>query len=244
MISVTKNNFLYEEIKQYIIDNIKDGTFPIGKKLPSEQEIIEQFSTSHMTVNKALVALADAGYIKRIKKKGSYVICQNIGRNMNEMISLTEQYKRGGIKISNILIDYRKVDVTECLDEYLKDLMGLSDNDFVHYFCRVRFADNKAIQVQKDLVSSKVVPYIDKDCLCNSFYAFLKDRFDIVPVSGDTTLKVVKASGDIVDYLHLKQDDPVIKLNHITKVENGDVLEYNTTYSVIDNFKMHISTHV
>ncbi|MDO4377924.1 MAG: GntR family transcriptional regulator [Erysipelotrichia bacterium] len=237
-----KEHFLYEEIKQNIIDNIKKGIYPIGKKLPAEEELIEKFSASHMTVNKALVSLADSGYIKRIKKKGSYVLCKDVERNMNEMMSFTEQYKRGGVHISSILLDYRLIKVRDCLDEYLTDLFDVKESDNIHYFSRIRLIDDKPIQVQKDLVSAKIVPYIDTRYLTQSFYAYLKNKLHIIPTSGDSTLQVVNPTEDVCRHLHIEKDKPVIKLNHITKISSGEVLEFNTTYTLIENFKMHVST--
>lgn len=54
---------LYEQIKEYILDNINTGEFKVNSRIPSERDLAEQFGVSRLTVNKALKELTQAGYL-------------------------------------------------------------------------------------------------------------------------------------------------------------------------------------
>lgn len=68
-----KKGFLYQQIASDIRSKIEDGTYVSGSLLDSPQALSVRFSASTITVNKALLALAEEGYIKRIPGKGSVV---------------------------------------------------------------------------------------------------------------------------------------------------------------------------
>lgn len=65
---------LYLTIKQYLLDQVASGALKAEDRLPGEQELMEQFSVSKITINKALTSLAQDGRIQRIPGRGSFVL--------------------------------------------------------------------------------------------------------------------------------------------------------------------------
>ncbi len=63
----------YLVVKQAIKEQIENGTLKVNDKLPTEAEYVEMFQVSTITVRRALTELADEGYIKRLKHKGTFV---------------------------------------------------------------------------------------------------------------------------------------------------------------------------
>jgi GntR family histidine utilization transcriptional repressor len=64
---------LHDRIKEYVSQGIRDGTWPVGEKLPSEHELVAHFGVSRMTVNKALRELVASGRIVRVPGVGTFV---------------------------------------------------------------------------------------------------------------------------------------------------------------------------
>lgn len=64
---------LHQRILGDIQSNILSGLWEPGRRIPVEHELMEQYSCSRMTVNKALTQLARAGIIVRRRKVGSFV---------------------------------------------------------------------------------------------------------------------------------------------------------------------------
>ena len=69
----------YEVIYSWVVKNIFDGVFPYKSKLPSEAQLMAQFSVSRQTVRNAMKKLAETGYIQSVRGSGSYVSRQTYG---------------------------------------------------------------------------------------------------------------------------------------------------------------------
>ena len=65
---------LYRQIYNYLLDQINRGEIKMGGKIPSENDLADQFDVSRITSKKALDLLAQENIIERVQGKGSYVV--------------------------------------------------------------------------------------------------------------------------------------------------------------------------
>ena len=65
--------FIYEEIKDYLLRQIKENKDVPNYILPSENQLAVKFSTTRITAKRALNELQDEGYIVRRHGKGSFI---------------------------------------------------------------------------------------------------------------------------------------------------------------------------
>ena len=63
----------YAKIQNFIREQIQNGTYTVGSKIPSESELAQMFSVSRVTANKALKELAVLGLLERIRGQGSFI---------------------------------------------------------------------------------------------------------------------------------------------------------------------------
>ncbi len=71
---LSKHRLICETIKTDILD----GTYPVGAKIPPETELTRRFHASRMTVNRAIKELELAGYVKRKRGSGTYVLSRQV----------------------------------------------------------------------------------------------------------------------------------------------------------------------
>jgi GntR family transcriptional regulator len=64
---------IYYQLKEQLALLIRDGTFPIGGRLPGEQEISAELGISRGTVRQAITSLVSEGRLERMKGKGTFV---------------------------------------------------------------------------------------------------------------------------------------------------------------------------
>ena len=67
---------VYKRLGETIRRRINEGVYPLGSQLPTELEMVNEFNVSRMTVSKGLTELIEAGIIKRIRGKGTFVCSQ------------------------------------------------------------------------------------------------------------------------------------------------------------------------
>lgn len=68
-----KEKFLYENVYEDLRRQISQGVLKPGARMKPENELVQDYGVSAITVKKALSMLADEGIIKRIRGKGSFV---------------------------------------------------------------------------------------------------------------------------------------------------------------------------
>ena len=64
---------IFEQISQWIVENIELGILKRGDKLPTEREFSRKFNVARGTVKSALQKLENAEIIQTIQGSGSYV---------------------------------------------------------------------------------------------------------------------------------------------------------------------------
>lgn len=63
----------YQNLINYIQEQITDGQLGPGEKVPSENQLTERFHISRQTVRKAIGTLEEEGLVQRIRGSGTYV---------------------------------------------------------------------------------------------------------------------------------------------------------------------------
>jgi GntR family transcriptional regulator len=64
----------YRQIATALIDEIRQGVWGVGRKLPTEQALVERFGVSRNTVREALRELQDFGYLSKRRGTRSEVL--------------------------------------------------------------------------------------------------------------------------------------------------------------------------
>jgi GntR family histidine utilization transcriptional repressor len=64
---------LFKQFQRTIIQQIVEGEFAPGDRLPSEAELMQHYALSRQTISKALSELADQGLLERNKRAGTTV---------------------------------------------------------------------------------------------------------------------------------------------------------------------------
>src|SRR5260221_13879302 len=63
----------YLQVRQILEENIRSGQYGTGGSLPGEREIARLLNVSQMTVNKAVLALVQDGWLHREIGNGTFV---------------------------------------------------------------------------------------------------------------------------------------------------------------------------
>ncbi|MCF6177492.1 MAG: LacI family transcriptional regulator [Victivallaceae bacterium] len=90
MIVLTNNQVpLYIQIKDHIIDQIRNGNLPPNSRLPGERDLAAKYKISRGTAKQALQELESKQYIERIPSRGSFV--KSSGKTVNLVLVFPEK---------------------------------------------------------------------------------------------------------------------------------------------------------
>ena len=180
----------YIEIEDFFIDRIENGYLELNQLLPSEAELCDEFSTSRMTVNKAMTNLSSKGYIRRVPGNGSFVDDAYINPK-NDLIqkhSLSDEIRSFGMEPGSQLLDYQIIQGKD--NKQIARELNVKDDEFIHYFVRLRTGDGKPVVLSYTYINYSLLPNLDIRCLQNSFNAYISE-LGIIRSSGYTEFSAV-----------------------------------------------------
>lgn len=111
----------YVDVYEELYKLLKDGTFPVGSKLPPEPKLAKMLGVSRMTLRQALDLLNDDGLLKKIQGSGNYVT----DHNQNTALGLEQM---GHPLLKGSLVTFDDIQTTFCIqasNEYEKELLNI-----------------------------------------------------------------------------------------------------------------------
>lgn len=229
----------YIEIKDYIKDKILSGELKVGSQIPTEKQLCEQFNTSRMTVNKAIISLCENGYVERIPGKGSFVINVHITKNKTvECRSFTEDMKSIGLTAGSKLLEYKVIRGKE--NPVVAEKLELSPDDFIHYFVRLRTGNNKPIAISYTYLSAKIVPALDISILEDSIYSYL-DKLGLHRKGMEAEFSATLPTPEQKKLLKI-DNEALFRNTHLTYLTDGRPFEYIHTYYIGTKYSYSLKT--
>ncbi|MDN6294236.1 MAG: GntR family transcriptional regulator [Alkalibacterium gilvum] len=227
----------YEEIYTDIKNKIINGDYSATAQLPFEKDLCEAYTTSKMTVKRALDLLVDEGLI--IKRRGSGTFVKDLSQKeinritqLNQLNGFTATYDKDGNKVTSKILDF---DVIQA-DDIVMDKLNLKPGSFVYTIYRLRYINDKPVVLEKTAMPIERVPGLEQTHLENSIYHYLKEDLDLTIQSAHRQYTVKKADEDEALQLDIEKDDPVAVTEQITYLDTGETIEYGITKSRADMF--------
>ena len=150
----------YEQVKGWIRQHIASGAWKPGDAVPSEAALVDRFSISRMTANRALRELATEGLVTRVQGSGTRVAqlhrisSQLVIRDIHEEVA-----ERGHVHGTRVL----KVGEEKAGPELAASL-GLRKGARVFHTVLVHLENGVPIQYEDRYVNPKAAPaYLDTD---------------------------------------------------------------------------------
>src|ERR1700743_1812882 len=81
----------YEQIKQYVLERVANGTWKPGEMIPSDTELVKEFGVARMTVSRALRELTAERVLTRVQGSGTFVAPRDIESTGLEIRNIAEE---------------------------------------------------------------------------------------------------------------------------------------------------------
>lgn len=164
---------LYFQLKELILQQIKEGSYKVGDAIPTEKELSEIYDISRTTVRQAITELVQEGWLYRVKSKGTFVRAPKIEQSFIQALgSFNDQILELGMTPSTEVLDFKVIKVPDEVAVHLNLAVG----EKVIYIHRRRFADNEPIVMVKTyLPYDKCSFVLDRDFVKESLYPILSE---------------------------------------------------------------------
>lgn len=205
---------LHRQVHGAILTAIEQGRLPRNGKLPSERELVELFGVSRITIRHAMRDLVQQGFLQSQPGKGFYVVEGRQGFELHLLKSFTAtalaNNRRPGQRLLEARVFHAPLEITRPL--------FLPPGAEVMVLSRLRFLDDVPVVIQTDWLSAGRAPglaTLDWTTENRSLYGELRERYQIRPVRGQTTLSARLATEREADMLGLLAPAAVLTVDQI-----------------------------
>ncbi len=212
----------YLRISREIIGSIESGKLPLGGRVPSENELIRRYGVSNTIARRALQETEQAGWVVRIKGKGTFVRQNRVDRSAMRILGFTRNMREAGRTPSTRLVEalVHKAGHSVTVNGRLYMLRGP--------LCRierVRLADGIPMMREIRYISLRFCPGIQKQPLESSLYDIYEKEYGLQLSQVDQILSAIEVPDDLLDVFGLRAPVPAFQVEGVTFCGKEQILE-------------------
>lgn len=214
----------YIQLKDIIRARIKDNTWAVGERLPSEAEFCTLFDVSRPVVRQALQDLIHEGLIRRRKGKGSFVASNKIIEQLAQKLTgfYQDMVEQGLQPVTTVLAQH----IVPATPEVAEQLRIAVDEPVIE-IVRLRAVQQVPVVLVTTYLPYSLCPKLVREDLNNqSLYELLESRYGIQIVRGRRAIHAVLAEGQEAKLLEVNKGAPLFRLESTCFLENGKPVEY------------------
>jgi len=208
----------FSVIKKFICDNIESGSWPQHSKVPSENELAEQFSVSRMTARRALQELTEQGLLVRSQGAGTFVATFKSQSSLLEIKNIADEIQARGHQHRAQQLSLEVVDV----NDQIAILLGVNTNETIYFSQVLHFENDEAIQLEQRYVNGSLVPsYLAQDFNQITPHEFLSSEAPLTEATHE--IEAIQAKADICQLLNIEHSQPCLQVKRRTWSNQGVV---------------------
>lgn len=202
---------VYEKIKADVLDNIDQGLWRPGDRIPSEHELVKQFGVSRMTVNRAMRELSDAGRLLRIPGTGTFVAQPDTDSSLLDIQSVDEYIAARGGSHRSQLLSLERV----AADKTNAPFLELNVGEDLFHIVMLHFDGAVPLQLEDRYVNAGLVPgFQEQDFLAVTPSRYLVDEVPVTEI--EHTIESVLPSEVEASHLCIDRGEPCLVLRRRT----------------------------
>lgn len=212
----------YFQISRDIIARIDNGELAPGSVVPSENEIIRQYEVSNTTARKALHEVEQAGWVARIKGRGTFVRRNRVDRSVDRILGFTRNMIEAGREPRTQVLSVEHSEHSRATEVTGREYVLPGPIWIVR---RLRLADEVPMMIETRYVSAEFCPDMAAKDLTGSLYDIYERHYDLQLAQVDQVLSTVLLSADQQALLGVDTPLPAFQVEGVTFCGKELILE-------------------
>jgi GntR family transcriptional regulator len=214
---------VYKQLETLLWTEINRGILPPGTKLPSEEELAQQYGISRGTIRQTLSELANKGIITRIHGAGTFV-CEpkkEFRIEDDHFISFLEGMESYGVPVETCVVDVEIVKATGSLAETFSQNLPMLR---IH---RRRESEGRTVMLLYDYIPMDLFLDVEKryageQCI----YDFLERTYATQVSKVKRIFQAIPASKNVAKQLAIKEGTPIFHVIQQALDSFGRCIDY------------------
>lgn len=239
MLSKDSSVPLYKQVQTEILNDINAGVYQIGEMIPTETQLEEAYSTSRITIRKAIAQLVNDDVLLKKQGKGTFVQARKEKRNLLDLVSYTNYMKESGKTPDAVIRSLETISA----EPVLAQTMHISENDqIIHLERTMEMGEGNFGYEISYYIADRYPELMSKIKAGISVTQILKDDYQAKMASSDQTINVIFASQQIAEYLNVENGAPIYQLDRVVYEANKNVMYYAVMYYDVNKVSFSVST--
>ena len=216
---------LYIRIKGELIAKIERGTWPLGWKLPTEEELTRSYGVSRETVRRALAEMEQEGYLDRLAGRGTFVarVTPNLLKRVGDIVSFTSQLARAGFEPQTRVLFAGLIPATDTTGRVIEGFGIPPETPLVH-IKRLRLGSDLPFALQSVYLLPQLCPDILEEDL-TSLWKLYEVKYNKKISAADEIVRLSSASREEAALLAMAPGAPVAVRDRISFDQHGEPFE-------------------
>jgi len=230
---------LYIQLKNLIIEKIKNGEYKENSKIPSEQEFCEMYDISRPTVRQAISDLTNSGYLYKEKGKGTFVSEAKLKIDIKDYSGFTDSILDSDMPGERSIIFSERIDIRD--NQELCAAFGVSPGHNAGFakIVYVNLRNDSPIALNVSYIPLNLFPSIIEDINANKpAYDIMRGKYPLLPSKSSSSLEVIYAGQEESRFLKVQQGHPLICIKNKISSKSGQTVEYVVSKYRADKCKM------
>ncbi|WP_313432953.1 GntR family transcriptional regulator [Siminovitchia terrae] len=235
-----------QDVEQMIVDDLLESImqdkFRPNERLPSENELANDYKVPRIKVRNALLKLEEMGYIYSQQGKGRFLkgSQQQIELHLTGSKSFTEKMLSAGYPLETKNVSCEKV----AYHPRIYSALQVTEGEEVFKISRLRFIEGKPVALHSSYVAKSTFPNIEEDGVqLRSMFAYYRQKGYTEFTSTDSHLSISFPTSEERSMLECTALVPllIVESNCIASPQNK-VLEYTKIIYRSDSFQYAITS--
>lgn len=230
----------YYQIARDLRNRIIRHEWTTNERMPSEVELSERYGVSRITLRQAMAELEKDGLLVRMRGRGTFV-CGDPTPYVNDLSysivsgdRITQAYS-----VSAKVVEKRIV--TDLFPDVSENLL-LSPADRAVYVKRLFYLKGKPFAIGQSHIPAKLAPGLeDAPLVNNSISITLAQKYNCHVERVEDYIEAVRSTQSECNLLKCAYDAPLILIRGVSYLEDGQPLEYSSTFWSGDTVRLHIT---
>jgi GntR family transcriptional regulator len=214
---------LYARIEETIATEIAQGEYRPGDQLPTEDELLQRFQVSRITVRRAIQNLVSRGLLEIRRGLGTFVMSPRIEAELTKLTGFVEDMNAAGRKATARMVGQGVVAASARVAERLQLAKGTK----VMQIKRVRLADGTPISFDETYLPLPLGKQIvHNDLRLHPIFTLLEEEYGIPLVEADYELEAVIATKAVADALQVMVGSPIFQIERTSMTTGNRPVDY------------------
>lgn len=219
-------NPVYVQIADQLRQNINNGIYKAGDRLPTEEQLSVRFGVNRHTLRRAISLLKSEGLLRVDQGRGTFVANTLIRYSIGKRVRYNETLKAQGHEASFKLLRSLDIPAESAVAEALEIKVGTS----VALMERLGLADEQPISVSTSYFPLSLFPDILIHCQqAPSISKMLHDIYNCDHIRRSTRISARMVKQQDARYLELPLNHPILLAQSVNVDQHGRVIQYGVT---------------